>query len=52
MLPRDVYLPGDRDGFKDSVLSRGTLLISEGGERGWGGGGNVPFVIENAIRHK
>lgn len=51
MLPREVYLPGDRGGFKVSALSRGTLLMSEGGE--WGeGGGNVPFVVENAIRHK
>lgn len=48
MLPREVYLPGDREGFKDSAPSRVTLLISGDGERGE----NVPLIIKNAIGHK
>lgn len=48
MLPREVYLPGDRELFKDSAPSRVTLMISGDGECGE----NVPLVIKNAIGHK
>lgn len=43
MLPREVYLPGDRGGFQDSALSRGTLLMSEGGEHGGGEAETYPL---------